>query len=266
MLRCARRAFTAIICCTLALGVVPADALPAAGEDLREDFRVDNKIFIGSSKKPYSRSTTIFHQGMVYDYLDDPAEIVVLDKEAGRFVLLDTVRKVRAELALDDVLQFTRRLQQSAENHADPLVNFMAAPTFHERFDKDAGELTLSSPWMTYRLLLARPKSPAIVGQYREFADCYARLNPVLHSGARPPFARLLVNEALQRYEAIARQVHLTLSPKKTSPPEGTTIRSEHELIRQVAQPDLDRVTQTRQFMDIFKPVSLQQYRKARDR
>ena len=266
MLPCDRRAFATVLCCTLAMRIVLADELPAAGEDLREDFRVDNKVFVGSAETPYSRTSTIFRQGMVYDYLDDPAEIIVLDKAGGRFVLLDTVRKVRAELAIDDVVQFTRRLQQSAGNHRDPFVNFMAAPTFRERFDKDADELTLSSSWMTYRILLAKPKSPAIVVQYREFADCYARLNPVLHAGARPPFARLLVNEALQRYEAIARQVHLTLSPKRTSPTKRTAIRSEHELILQVAKADLDRVAQTRQFMEIFKPVSLQQYRKARDR
>ncbi len=262
MLRCDRRAFATMLCCMLALGVVLADAIRAAGDD----FRVDNKIFVGSSTTPYSQTTTIFLQGMVYDYLDGPAEIVVLDKAAGRFVLLDTVRKVRAELAIDDVIQFTQRLQRSAGNHSDPFVNFMAAPTFRERFDKDADELTLSSSWMTYRILLARPKSPAIVGQYREFADCYARLSPVLHAGAKPPFARLLVNEALQRYGAIARQAHLTLSPKKASPTKQPAIRSEHELILPMAKADLDRVAQTRQFMEIFKPLSFQQYRKSRGR
>ncbi|NQU25937.1 MAG: hypothetical protein HQ567_32000 [Candidatus Nealsonbacteria bacterium] len=265
MLRCDRRALASLSCCTLALGIVLADATGAAGEEPREDFRVENQVFLGDSKTPYCRTTTIFHQGMVYDFLDDPAEIIVLDKQAGRFVLLDTVHKLTTELTIDDVIQFTKRLQQSAENHSDPFVNFLAAPTFYERFDKEADELSLSSSWMTYRLQLLKPKSPAIVAQYREFADCYARLNPMLHPGARPPFARLLVNEAMQRYAAIAQRVHLSLSPKKTFPPTRTIIRSEHELTRQMAKADLDRVTQTRQFMDIFKPVSLEQYRKARE-
>ena len=132
MLRYELRAFAALLCCTLAMGIVLADTRSAAGDD----FRVGNKIFVGSSKTPYSQSTTIFHQGMVYDYLDSPAEIIVLDKAGGRFVLLDTVRKVRAQVTLDDVVQFTRHLQESAGNHSDPFVNFLAAPTL-ERVDAD---------------------------------------------------------------------------------------------------------------------------------
>lgn len=247
-----------VLCSMLALGGVPASAPPAAGED----FRVENEVFYGSGKKADSRSTTIFHNGNVYDYLQEPAEVIVFDQQGGRFVLLDTERRVRAELTTQEVLAFSRRLQQQAAGHAKPFIRFLAAPTLDEQFDKASGELTLSSEWMTYRVLLADAASPAIAQQYREFSDWYARLNALLNPGSKPPLARLAVNAAVARRDATAREVHLTVKPEKTFPPRRTTIRSRHGLVRRLGRADLDRVAQTRQFMEIFKPVEFDQYRR----
>ncbi len=227
-----------------------------------EDFRVENLVFSGNDKEPAGRSTTIFHNGMVFDYLEDPAEVIVLEPSAGRFVLLDLSRRIRAELSTKHLAAFTQRLRQSADAHNDPFLRFMAAPKFDEHLDRQSGELTLSSEWMTYRLLTVEAGSRAIADQYREFSDWYARLNTMLHPGSKPPFARLLVNDALARREATPREVHLTFMPKKTFPPKRITIRSEHKLSRHVPKADLDRMAQTREFMRIFQPVGFGQYRK----
>ena len=256
------RALAAVLGAILTLGVVPVAVELAVGED----FLVENKVFFGSGKKAASRSTTIFHNGLVYDYLDRPAEVIVFDKAAGRFTLLDTVRRVRAELAAGDVADLTRRLQQSAEAHPDPFIKFLADPKFREQFDETAQELTLSSQWLTYRVVLAKPGSPAIAAQYREFADWYARLNTMLNPGSKPPMARLLVNAALAKRGAIAGEVYRTTASKTGSPPKRTTIRSQHRLIRRVAAAELERITQTRRFMEAFKPVSFEQYRRTADR
>lgn len=252
------RAFGTVLCSMFALGGVLACAQSAASED----FRVENEVFFGSRKKADSRSTTIFREGVVYDYLEDPAEVIVFDKQAGRFVLLDTVRRVRAELTTQEVLAFTQRLQRRAEAQRDPFIKFLAAPRFGEQFDKASGELTLSSAWMTYRLVLVDAESPAISQQYREFSDWYARLNTLLHPGSKPPLARLAVNAALAKREATPREVRLTLTPRQGSPPKRTTIRSRHRLVRRLAEADLDRAAQTRQFMEIFKPLSFKEYRR----
>ncbi len=228
-----------------------------------EDFRIENEVFLSGSKRPDSRSTTIFHGGVVYDYLEQPPEVIVFDRQAGRFALLDTARRVRTELTTREVLDFSRRLQQRAQAHQDPFVKFLAAPQFEEHYDKASGELTLSSPWMTYRLLLVDAESRVISQQYREFSDWYARLNTLLSPGSKPPFARLAVNEALARREATAREVHLTLTPKKSIPPKRTTVRSKHQLVRHLAEADRDRLTQTQQFIKIFKPVEFEQYRRS---
>jgi hypothetical protein len=252
-------ALAAVLCGISTLGGGLANVQTAAGDD----FRVENKIFRGKHRTPTSESTTIFQGGVVYDYLKEPPEVIVLDKAADRFVLLDTVRRVRAELATKDVADFADQLHQLAANQDDPFKKFLAAPKFTTRFDKAANQLILSSPWMTYRLLLDSPAPPEIAAQYRQFCDWYARLNTVLNPGSKPPFARLLVNAALAEREATAREVHLTMTLRKTFPPKRVTVRSEHQLIPQVAGADLDRVAQTRQFMDIFKLVSFEQYRKS---
>jgi len=250
---------SANLCLSLLLIGLAAWAQVAAAKD----FRVENWVFFGDSKEADFHGTTIFHKGVVYDYLDDPAEVIVFDKAAERFVLLDTKRRVRAELTTEYVASFTEQLQRSARDHDDPFVRFSAAPKFDEQYDDKTGELTLSSPRMTYRLRLREVGDKVIASQYREFADWYSRLNSVINPGAKPPSARLLVNAALERYKAFAREVHLTLTPKKTFPPKRVAVRSQHRLVPQVVEADLDRITQTRQFMDIFKPVSFEQYRTA---
>jgi len=256
MFSSALTALTTTICLNVLCGVA-ADAESAAAED----FRVSNKVFSGSQKKPLSQSTTIFLDGVVYDYLDEPDEVIVYDKADGRFVLLDMARKVRAEVTTKEVVALTERLQQLAGSQADPFVRFLAAPKFTERYDRDTRELTLSSPWLTYRLVLADAVSRAVSQQYREFSDWYARLNTILSPGSKPPAARLAVNEALAKRKATASEVRLTLTPKRGFPPKRVEIRSEHQLVPQVAESDMVRVGQTRQFMDIFQPVSFQQYR-----
>lgn len=251
------RTLAAVIGSLIGCAAVLADARTSAGED----FRVDNKVFFGSHKTADSQSTTIFHDGMVYDYLERPAEVIVFDKAGKRFVMLDTDRRIRAELSTHAVESFVEQLQQSAARHPDPFIQFHSAPKFEEKFDASASELTLSSPWIIYRLVLKQVDSREIAAQYREFCDWYARLNTILNPGSKPPDARLVVNESLGRHQAIAREVYLTMTLKKGFPPKRVKIRSEHQLIRQVTKADLDRVTQTRQFMDIFKPVSFEQYR-----
>jgi len=252
-------ALGAILCSVLALGTWPAAAQPAASVD----FRVESEVFFGSGKKADSRTTTIFRDGLVYDYLEEPPEVIVFDKQGYRFVLLDTARRVRTELTTAEVLAFTQQLQQEAATHPRPSIKFLAAPRFDEQFDKASGELTLSSPWMTYRLLLVDAGSPAISQQYRESCDWYARVNTLLKRGSKPPVARLAVNAALAKREAIAREVYLTLTSEEGFPTKRSTIRSTHRLIRRLSEADRDRVVQTRQFMEIFKPVSFQEYRQA---
>lgn len=247
-----------------AIGALPnADARPDdAKPETVADFRIDNAVYLGKGKEPLCRSTTIFHEGMVFDCMKSPAETIVFDRSAGRFTLLNLKNRTRAELTTGEVASFADRLQEVAAKSPDPLIKFLAAPKFREHFDQTKGTLTLDSPLVVYRLTLLSEQDPRVVAQYHEFSDWYSRLNALLSPGSRPPFGRLVVNAALAQRNATASKVVLRLSSDGASGRGTTTIRSEHRLIRTLSKVDLERVNQARKQMVGFKSVGFAQYRK----
>ena len=246
----------------LVLGLLAVGSAMVLPQVRGEDFRVNNSVFVGDKSQPDSRGTTIFYAGLVYDFLESPAEVTVFDKPGGRFILLDLARRVRSELVTGEVDGFVARIQQRTAAHTDPMVNFLGDPRFEEKYDADAGELALTSTWLSYRVRLQAAER-AVVQQYREFSDWQVRLNTVLSPGARPPFARLALNDAIARHQATAREVHLTLTLKPNSPSKQLVVRSQHEITPLTAA-DVDRVTQIGQFMRTFQPVAFEQYRKGK--
>jgi len=225
-----------------------------------EDFRVENKMFVGNESTPKSESTTIFHQGIVYDYLEKPAEVIVFDKARMRFILLDPGRRVRAELTTDEVKGLTNDLRVRAAAQDKELHKFLAHPKFDERVDEKTRELVFDSPWLTYRVAAEPAEVSEMARQYREFSDWYVQLNTRFVPGYKQTFARMAINEVLEKRGELPREVHLTVKSKV--PFQKTTARSQHQVVRRLVQSDRDRVAQTDQFMAIFQPVSMDEYQK----
>ena len=245
------------------LGVIwAAGVLLADGTARAEQFRVENKVFVEDEKEPRVESTTIFYAGVVYDYLKEPAEITVFDKARGRFVLLDVARQVKTELTTEAVAAVTERLKEWAGAQPDPYLKFLADPKFTRPAEPDAGELTFASPWVTYRVKPVDAGSAAIARQYREFSDWYGMLNTRINPGARPPFARMILNAELDSRRQLPREVQLTLRPKASLLAKKIHIRSEHQLIRRLVESDRARVAETDRFMGVFNPVDFDDYQK----
>ena len=238
-------------------------------------YIVKNKIFVGKEDEPQVESTTIFMDGVVYDYLEKPAETIVFDQPRGRFILLDQSRRTKTELSANEVLAFIRGLKRRAATADNPFIRFLASPQFDQQCDESSGELTFSSPWMTYRVVpidigpIDIPpidaQTSGIASQYRQFCDWQLRLNTLLRPGSRLPFARMIVNAELEKRDRFPSQVHLTLTPKKGFPPKRFVLRSEHQLIRRLVESDRRRVAQTGEFMAIFKALSFEQYQESPD-
>jgi hypothetical protein len=248
---------------SIVFGALLAVGASAGGDrsTLADDFRIDNAVYAGDQKEPLSQTTTIYRGGVVYDYRKAPAEIAVFDRTAGRFTLLDVTHKTRTELTTAEVAAFNDRLQQRASESSIPWVKFLAEAKFHEQFDEATGQLTLSSPWVSYRLTLSHEVSPSIVEQYHDACDWFARLGWVLFPGSPPPFGRLVVNAAMANRQAMPSQVVLIVAPDKEGQQQSQK-RSEHRLVRSLDAGDLQRVAQAREFMGSFKPLSFEQYRK----
>jgi hypothetical protein len=220
---------------------------------------VDNKVFVGEEKEPRSQSTTLFHQGLVYDFLDKPMEITVFDLEHHRFVLLDPARRVKTELSTDEVAALCENLRAWAKRQTDPLLRFMAEPRFEQGFDEAAGEIVFQSEWMTYRVATVPAPSEAAARQYREFSDWYVRFNAGVNPGSKLPFARLGVNQVLERRQEFPREVKLSIRPKGQTGQKHWA-RSEHSVTTRLSQADEDRIGQARQYMAIFQPVDFERY------
>jgi hypothetical protein len=226
------------------------------------DFRVENKVFLDDEKEPRAQSTTLFCEGLVYDYLANPAEVTIFDQEHRRFVLLDTTRRVKTELSAMDLVGFNQNLRKRALQRPDqPLLAFMAAPKFESQLDPKTGEIVFTSPLMTYRVSTTEAKDPTIVAQYREFSDWYAMLNTRTNPGGKLPYPRLVVNTALAESKQLPAEVRLTMQRKATFA-RKTSARSQHQFIPALVESDRDRVTQTQQSLATFQAVSYEDYRK----
>jgi hypothetical protein len=234
------------------LGALVGPARAAA-----EDFRLENRVYAAGENQAKTQSTTIFYRGIIYDFLDDPAEVVIYDKPSKRFILLDPRRRLMAELSTAEVAAFLARLKQRALHQTDPALQFQAEPKLTERFDSAGAMLTLSSEWLTYRARLATV-SPTIAKQYREFSDWYAGCNTVLSPGARLPFARWRLNAALAGHQAIPQEVELTIAPKKGG--RETALRTTHEFRPALLPADMKRIDETRTFLKTFQPVAIDKY------
>lgn len=236
--------------------------LAAAGAVRAEDFRVENKVFLGNEKEPRIESTTIFHEGVIYDYLKHPDEVTVFDKNRGRFILLDPVKRRKTEISTDEIEGLNKNLRQWASTQTDAMLQFLAHPTFDEQFDESSGELTFASEWLTYRVLPDALGNAQMAKQYRDFSDWYTLLNTRLNPGSRLPFARLVVNEALEKRGQLPKEVHLTMRAKRGLPLQKTTLRSEHHLVPGLVQSDRDRIRQTDEYLGMFPTVEFQEYQK----
>jgi hypothetical protein len=234
-----------------------------------ESFRVDNAVYAEGKEEPVSRSVTIFYDDSVYDCMKTPDEVVVFEtdktnKTAGRFVLLNEARQIRAEVTAEKVAELFKQLRPEAAKARDPLVRFLAAPKFEQQYDEAAGELTLSSPLIRYRVTLAPEKNTDIVQQYHEFSDWYARLNVMMAPKSLPPFGRLEVNARIAERKALPSQVILTYTAgTETENPKQFSRRSAHQIVYLLTSSDLDRVAKARKQMQSFKLIPIDQYRKS---
>ena len=122
---------------------------------------------------------------------------------------------------------FVNRAKQRLAGHPNPNIKWLADPSFEESFDRESSELTLKSPSITYQAQV-QATDPAVAAQYREFSDWYAQFNHALNPKSWPPFPRMMLNEAIERHQGVAKEVHLTavLSPQDAP----IKITSRHQL------------------------------------
>ncbi len=224
---------------------------------LAEGFRIETKIYVGDEKKPASETTTLFLDGVVYDFLAQPPQVAVFRKPSGdkpgRFVLLNTKHGFRTELSTDQLAGAMEKLRTWAARQSDPFLKFAAEPRFEESFTPENGKLVLASHLENYSVATAPAEDREAAAEYREFLDWYARLNTLLSAGP-PPEPRLRLNQALARHNAIPLKVELTRAGEKEP------VRAEHDFTWRLSQDDMKRIDDVRASLAGYRAVSNEEF------
>lgn len=228
-----------------------------------EDFRIATQVYSGEEGKEeqISESLTLFRAGTVYDFvLSRPRAVTIFEPEAQRIFVLEPSRRQKVCIWCDELARFSEQLRVQAQRSSQPVLRFLAHPGFDQAYDQAAGRLILRSEWLEYRVETRPMPSDAVVRQYREFADTYARLNAYLNVGALPPGGRLALNEALAELQLMPREVELVrLHVDEKEPPHR--LRAVHEVEWSLKASDDQLIEQAREQLDRYVQVSIEEYR-----
>jgi hypothetical protein len=221
-----------------------------------ESFRIETKIYIGDEKEAVSKSTTLFHDGIVYDFLENPQQTAVFRKPTGdkpaRFILLNDQRQIQTDVSTEKLADAMKDLRTWASQQRDPFLQFAANPQFDETYDRDTGKLELVSYLQTYTVETNQTQRQDALGPYREFLDWYTQLNTLLVTKT-PPDPRLKLNEALARHKAVPTKVELK---RKGQDP----VRAEHDFTWRLSQQDIQRIEGVRESLTTYRAAGNKEF------
>jgi hypothetical protein len=251
-----RATFRLVVLFVSLIALCPSSSLFAA-----EAFRIETKIYFGDAKdkkaEPVSKTTTLFKDGIVYDFLESPEQTAVFRKpngdKPGRFILLNDKDRLQTEVTTDKLAGARKDLRKWASNQNDPFLKFCANPRFDETYDRGSGKLVLASPLQTYSV----DTGPASQHQdsmtdYHEFLDWYTQLNMLLttHIPCEP---RLKLNDALLRHRVVPTKVELKRGSEDP-------IRAEHDFTWRLSQDDLQRIEDVHAGLTAYKQVENKEF------
>lgn len=224
-----------------------------------QEFRVETLLYVDKSKDASSDNLTLFSNGAIYDFLpkEDPTKIVIFDSNHDKFYLLDVKREVKVVLEKFQLTDFTSRLK--ANKQLQEKAPFLFNPQFTESYDDQTKLLTLSNDRMTYEATGPKVVDVRQLATYRTFANWYARINST-NPHNFPPFARIELNEAMEKYSFIPTKVKLTIRPKGGFFARAIVLETEHVLYNQLTQSDRKRIERAQSYVTQFKDVPLSVY------
>jgi hypothetical protein len=227
-----------------------------------EGFRIETKIFAGDEdeEEPVSQTTTLFLEGVVYDFIEQPAQVAVFRHptggKPGRFILLEPAQRIQTEITTDQLSGAMTKLRTWAARQDDPFLQFAADPKFKESFEPKAGRLVLASHLESYTVSTTRPEHAESIAEYREFLDWYTKLNTLVTAGP-PPEPRLQLNAALARYEVVPLVVELQRAGEKEP------LRAEHKFTWRLSREDRDRIEDVRASLASYRAVDNSEFQRA---
>lgn len=224
------------------------------------DFRIETKVYAGDEELPVTQNTTLFQNGVVYDFLEVPKRVAIFrdgtGDNPGEFLLIDPARSMKTTISTDRIDAAIDKLRTWSRSQRNPLLVFAADPEFTETFDAESGMLNLESERMTYRLATVPVERTDVWRDLRNYFDGYAKLNCIL-SSAMPPLPRLAVNEALEKHNVVPVEVNLTLAGGQ-----DTQLRAEHLFTWRLSKDDRARIALVGEQLVSFRDVSNSEFQR----
>lgn len=237
----------------LAVLAVVADASPAAAQQMR----IETNVFVDDEADPANHTVTLFDSDTVYDFIDQPPQIMVFRPPSashpGNFIMLDVDAKQRTEVSTERIAGLMEKLTRWAGEQEDALLKFSAQPDFEESYDEESGVLTLDSQQWKYTVATVPAENAKALARYREFTDWYTQLNTMLNS-TPPPGARLKLNAALAEHGVVPVEIRRSVAS------ESTTLRATHMFTWRLSREDRDRIDEARSQLASFNKVDNQQF------
>ena len=223
-------------------------------------FRVDNTVRLSQNERKASfKSSTVFYDDVVFDFVGDNGEIVVYSFVERKFELIDPIRRVRAELELDEIERFLSRVKPILREKDDKFVNFMLEPKFETSQKED--ELFFQSKFIDYHITTESFENDAVAEAYFQFANALGKLNVYMNPGSVTPLARLEANKKLSEDSRFPNKIVTDVYPNgKTIFTKTIHIVNESTLARRLSERDRNRVNRTIHFFTQFPLVSFQTY------
>jgi hypothetical protein len=229
-----------------------------------QEFRIETEVTNLDTNETVSENLTLFDENIIVDFMLKPdktrfpVEIVAYVVNEKRFVLMDTMRKVKTELVESELLKILAALQGSAFVNDDN--RFLFQPEFEESIDPSTGWLELRSPQLIYRMRGQRPENELALHKYFEFIDQFARLNAT-DPRRMPPFARLKLNQSIKKQGVIPEQVEMTLVPDKLGNEPEIRMCSKHVVMWELSETDRQRIESAKRYWMEFENIGLKRYR-----
>jgi hypothetical protein len=245
----------------LRVGVIITIALLAfSGATFGEGFRIETKVFVGKEdpkQQAVSETTTLFLDGIVYDFLKKPQQVAVFRKpiggKPGQFTLLNDQQQIQTKVSTDQVAGAMSKLKTWAAAKKDPFLQFAANPEFDETFDDVTGKLELVSHLESYKVMTTPAEHYEATVEYKEFLDWYTQLNTLLSGGGVPPEPRLRLNSVLARRKVVPEKVELTRAGENP-------LRAEHEFKWRISQEDHKKIDDVRESLTRYREVSNEEF------
>ena len=243
------------------------EALAPSGRPLVKcDFRVNSRISRNEDKDSIMEGKTLFHDGVVYDFLGRFQEVAVFNFETGRVYLLDLKNKKKTVVTMDQIQENTAKLQEwgAAQSHQE--VKNYIAPKFEVNINKDAEpeEYTFKSLMLVYHVVPTKPGSPEMLEAYQRFADMSCQFNLMLSPGVRTLFGRMEVNKTLFRAGRLVARLQVDVTFPKGLFFQKETYFSTLQYLPRLVESDLASIRQIDEYLATFSEVSLAEYKTAR--